>query len=278
MPGAFCSRRRFQRTKPVRMSSPATPSNPNRAGDDRNLVPVDETTAITFEDKLHVFWKKNRTAVLALCVLVVVGILGKGGWDYLAGKKELDVEKAYATATSSDQLKAFAAAHPNHTLGGIAQLRLADEAYTAGKSADAIAGYDKVIAVLKTGPLAARAQVGRALAKIQAGKGAEGATDLKQLANDASQLKAIRSEAAYHLMSLAVEGGNAAEAQKLSDQLMQIDPSSSWTQRSLALRATLPVQAEKHASTEAAPGADPKAEKKSDAGSSMEVKLPTTKK
>jgi len=224
------------------MTTPATPSASQSAGDDRKLVAVDASyLAPSVEDKLNIFWAKNGTAVLALCGLVAVGILANGAWGYLQAQKELEVQKAYAAATTSDQLKSFAAAHADHSLAGIAQLRLADEAYTAGKSADALAGYDKVVAILKTGPLVARAQLGRALAKVQAGKGTEAITDLRQLVSAAAQPKGARAEAAYHLTSLAAEAANAADVQKYSDQLMQLDPSGPWTQRALMLRASLPA-------------------------------------
>src|SRR5688500_5386726 len=107
------------------MSPSATPSTPNPAGDDRNLVAVDATTAVTFEHKLHLFWKLNRTVVFVVCIAIAVAIVAKGGWDYSARQKDLDIEKAYAAATTTEQLKAFLAAHPTHTLGGIAQLRIA---------------------------------------------------------------------------------------------------------------------------------------------------------
>jgi hypothetical protein len=237
------------------MSPSATPSTPSPAGDDRNLVPVDATTAVTFEDKLHLFWKRNRNAVLGVCVAIAVAIVAKGGWEYYARQKELDIEKAYAAAATTDQLKAFLAANPTHTLGGIAQLRIADEAYAAGKSADAIAGYDKAIGILKSGPLAARAKLGRALAKAQAGKASEANTELKQIADDASQFKAMRAEALYHLTSLVVEAGNAVEAQKFVDQLNQIDPMGAWAQRAVMLRSTLPATPAPAASAPAASAA-----------------------
>lgn len=241
------------------MTTPATPSTPSSAGDDRNLVAVDAASAVTFEDKLQLFWKKNRTAVIAACGLILVGIVAKGGWDYLSRQKETEVGNAYAAAKTTEELKAFAAAHGGHVLAGIAQLRMADEAYANGKSADATALYDKALGVLKDGPLAVRAKLGRALAKVQAGKGAEAAAELKQLAEDATQLKAIRSEAAYHLTGLAVEAGNAADAQKFIDLLGQIDPMGPWTQRATALRAMLPA---------------PAAPKKEEAAPSVQVKLP----
>ena len=249
------------------MPTPATPSAPQSAGDDRNLVAVDANyKPVTFEDRLHLTWKKNGNFILAVCGLALLGIMGKGGWDYLAAQRELDVEKAYAAATTPEQLKAFAAAHVDHALGGVAQLRVADEAYTAGKSAEALAGYEKVLTLIKDGLLATRAKLGRAMAKVQAGKSTDGAAELKLLANDASQLKGVRVEAAYQLASLAAASGNAADVQKLSDQLMQIDPSSPWTQRAVALRANLPAGTAQAGAAAAAPaGSTP---------SSMEIKLP----
>lgn len=263
------------------MSTPATPSNPSPAGpagDDRNLVAVDATTAVSFEEKLQVFWIKYRGAVIGLCVVVLLGILAKGGWDYLQRQKEADVRKAYAAAGNTEQLKSFSAAQGDHPLAGVAQMRIADEAYTAGKSADAIAAYEKAGAILKEGPLAARAKLGRALAKVQSGKGTEATTELKQLADDANGFKAIRAEAAYHLTSLAVEAGNAADAQKYSDQLMQIDPTSPWTQRGLSLRASLPpVAAARATSGSAADAAEKDDGKKDSAEPKVEVKLPGKK-
>lgn len=232
------------------MTTPATPSSPKPAGDDRKLVSVDENyIAPSFEDKLHLFWSKNGTGVMILCGLVLAGILGKGGYEYLQKQKELDIEKAYAAATTSDQIKAFAAANSEHSLAGVAYLRLADEAYTAGKSADAQAAYEKAAATIKTGPLAARAQLGRAMAKLQGGK-ADGAADLKQLAGDTALSKSVRAEATYHLASLAAEAANAADVQKYCDQLLQLEPNGPWTYRAMMLRATLPAAATPSATTE----------------------------
>ena len=254
------------------MTTPATPSTPSPAGDERNLVAVDATTAVSFEEKLQVFWQKYRGLVLGLCIAVLLVILGKGGWEYLQRKKEAEVRQAYAGATTNDQLKSFSAAQGDHPLAGVAEVRLADDAYKAGKPAEAIAAYEKSSSILKDGPLGSRAKLGRALAKVQSGKAAEASSELKQLADDVNQFKAIRAEAAYHLTSLAVEAGNAADAQKYSDQLMQIDPMSPWAQRGLALRASLPTSATQPTLTDSGKKDDASAAK--DASPKVEVKLP----
>lgn len=225
------------------MIKPATPSAPTPAGDDRNLIPVDSTYAgPSFEDKLRAFWARNSTAVIAMCVLIFVGILAKGGWDYFAEQKEEGVKKEFTAATATpEKLKAFAAAHRGHVLTGVAQLTLADQAYVAGKTVDAVAGYEAAVTLLKNGPLAGRAQLGLAMARLQSGKVAEGETALKALANDAGQLKGVRAEAAYQLTSLAADAGRADDVKKFADQLTQIDPSSPWMQRAMMLRAKQPT-------------------------------------
>ncbi len=239
----MCSSLRFPKSKPVRMTSPVNPSSPKPAGDDRNLVPVDLSAAMSFEDKLEAFWEKNRGLIIGGCVIVVIAIAGNGLYGYLQKQKKLEVQKAYAAATTTEQLKSFSAANGEDPLAGVAQIRIADEAYSAGKHADAIAAYDKAIAILKNDPLAARAKLGRAIAKVQSGKAAEATAELSAIANDATQLKSLRGEAGYHLMSLAVEGGKADEATKLSELLMQIDPMGAWSMRAMQLRASLPAPA-----------------------------------
>ena len=224
------------------MTTPAAPSDSNPPGDDHNLVAVDENSAaLTFEEKLHRFWKGNSQMVIAGCVMVLLVILAIGGWDLYQDRREKGIENDYAAATTPEKLGAFAAANPGHELAGLALLRLADDAYSAGRFAEAQTNYDKAAAVLKSGPFAARAQVGAAVSQLDLGKTAEGEAALKRISADASQLTGIRAEATYHLARLAMDAGRVADVSKLSDQLMQIDPASPWTQRALALRASLPV-------------------------------------
>ncbi len=226
------------------MTTPTTPSAPKSAGSDRNLVAVDEHyVALTLEDRLRIFWQKNGKSVVALVVILLLAILAKGAWDYRAAQKEVELQQDYSAAATPVQLKAFAAAHPGHVLAGVARLRLADDDYAAGKSTEAVYGYEDALSTLKTGPLASRARLGLAMAKLQDGKAAEGEAGLKQLASDETEPKAIRVEAAYQLASLASVAGKSDDVRKYSDQVMSIDPTSPWLQRALMLRATQPVAA-----------------------------------
>ena len=217
------------------MSKPATPSSSVPAGDDSNLV---APSAPDLDEKLHAFWQKNRGAVIGFIVLVVIVLIAKGGWEIWQAEKQKELQKEYAAASTPEQLRRFADSHADQVLGGLAQLRIGDEAYAAGKSTDAAAAYEKALGPLKGTVLADRAELGRAMALIQAGKTDEGAKQLQQLVDDAKRLKAVRAEAAYHLASLAASKHAADDVKKYSDQLITIDPASPWTQRAMMLRAS----------------------------------------
>ena len=239
------------------MTTPATPSSPPPAGDKRNFVPVDETyAALTLEDRMRLFWLKNGKTVVAFVIVVLVGVIAKGGWDYLAAQKELEIGREYAAAGTPAKLQAFVAAHPDHVLAGVARLSLADEAYAANRSIEAVASYEQAMGIIKTGPLASRAKLGVAMAKLQAGNKPEGEAALKLLAADPAELKGTRIEAAYQLASLASVAGKADDVKKYSDQVMQLDANSPWVQRAMMLRATItaPVSAGAEPAVKLPPG------------------------
>lgn len=219
------------------MPTPATPS-PKPAGDDRNLVNADASQAAPgFEERLHQLWKNNSQLVTVALVVIAIGIAAKGGWEYFAGHREHSIEEAYAAASSKAQLQAFVAANPAHPLAAVAQLRMGDEAYAAGNFADAVAAYDAAAGALKQGPLASRARLGGAMAKLQGGRETEGVAALKAIAGDATEFKAYRAEADYHLASHAFASHDNAGVKTYTEQLMQVDPTSPWVQRVMQFRA-----------------------------------------
>src|SRR5476651_2010884 len=106
---------------------PAIPKKPKAAGDDRNLVVVDENyVAPGLEDKLRLFWEKNSRLVVAAIAAVVLVLVANEARKYLAAKHDEEVAAAYAAATTEAALKNFLAEHPSEPQAGLAQLRLAD--------------------------------------------------------------------------------------------------------------------------------------------------------
>jgi hypothetical protein len=214
------------------MPTPATPSDPNAAA-----VPA------SFEDRLKAGWERNGSLVyITLCVLAAA-VLAKGGLDYYSAQKELAIEQAYAACSAQDMLKAFADSHKGHPLAGLAELRVADMAYESGKFGEAATDYGQAAGDLPAGPLLSRAKLGLAMSQAESGKPSDAEAGLRLLLDDANELKPIRCEAAYHLASLEVSQGRTGEVQKLTDQLMQIDPSSPFAERMVELRSSVPAAA-----------------------------------
>jgi len=225
-------------TPPTHASSPAP------AGDDRNLVPIDENyPALSTEDRLALFWAKHSRSVIAVLVVVILAVLAKGGYDLYSAHREKAIVAGYAAATTDARLKAFADAYPAHPLSGIARLRLADTAYEAGHYADAHAAYTQAAGILGATPLGQRARLGAATALVLSGKATEGQAALKQIVAALAASKAVRAEAAYQLAELAAEAGQTEEATRLITQIESIDPAGQWTQRATLLRARLPAPA-----------------------------------
>src|ERR1051326_8074661 len=167
------------------MPMTATPTDPASAGDEQSPKAEGQTPVpLTSEDQLHDFWKRNRSVILAGCAIALIAIVGVGVWDRMQQSKEGDVENAYAAATTPEALKSFADAHAGHALAGAAYLRIADDASANGKAAEAVANYEKAVAVLKPGPLLSRAKLDLAISQISSGKTAEGTAGLKQIAED----------------------------------------------------------------------------------------------
>jgi len=219
------------------MSTPASPSAPKPAGDHHDPAVVIHPS---FEERMHAFWEKNRGTVMAVLVVILLGILAKGAWDYFAASREQGIRADYAAATTPAKVKEFIASHAGHPLAGVAQLGLADDAYAAGNYAEAVAAYEKAVPALKTGLLTSRAKFGLAMAKLAAGRTAEAETGLAAIASDAAENKSLRASAAYQLASLAASAHRAADVKKYTEQVMSLDPAGMWVQRAMALRVQFP--------------------------------------
>ncbi len=207
-----------------------TPTDPTAA----------ENASPNFEEKLHGFWRENRSAIFAVCVVALLAVAVKGGWELFTAQREKSIAADYAAATTSEKLHDFAHIHQGHVLAGVAHLRLADEEYAAGKYADALADYTLGSQALAGTPFAGRARLGAAISQIQAGRTADGETQLKQIADDLTQLKAVRAEAAYDLASSAADEGHADDAKKFASKVEQIDPDGAWAKRAIELTANQP--------------------------------------
>lgn len=202
-----------------------------------------------FEAAVHAFWAKNRQGILVVCVVALLAIVGREGWQSYAASREQEVQADYGKiADQTAKLAAFAEAHLGHALAGVAWLRLADEKFNAGDYKTAVIQYQKSAGSLQNEVLLGRAKLGAAMSQLNGGDQATGEAALKAISADATLAKGARAEAAYHLTSLAAAGGNTDEVKKMADEVSKIDATSSWAQR-----ATLLLTSQSTATKPAAP-------------------------
>jgi predicted negative regulator of RcsB-dependent stress response len=198
----------------------------------------------SLETAIQGFWAKNRQGILIICTVVLLAIIGREAWQYVAAGREQAVQAEYAKiADQSAKFSAFAEANAGHPLAGVAYLRLADEKFTAGDYKTAATHYAKATSSLKNEALFGRAKLGAAMSQLNSGDQTTGEAALKAIGADAALEKGVRAEATYQLTSLAAEAGSSDEVKRLAEEVSKLDPLSSWAQRATLLLASQPAAA-----------------------------------
>jgi hypothetical protein len=223
-------------------SSPATPKPAK--DDDRNLVAAENAAAPTVEDRLLVFWKNYRSALVWAIGAALLLIVAREGWGLYRDHQDTTARTAFGAAETPEQKAAFAAAHPGHPLAALALLAVADDAFAKDDFATAATRYNEAAAASTEPLLAARARLGEGIATIRAGSGPKGAGILQALAKDAAVSEPLRCEAWLHLAATALAEGDHAEARDALDQLTATSPTGIWTGRADFLRSQLPPEPE----------------------------------
>jgi len=222
------------------MSKSAVPTKSSSKTGARKDAPAEAAASIeSMEEQLISFWEKNRMFITVIVAIALLAILGYYGWGEIQSRKDAELGRQFSAATTPEALRAFVAANPDHPLAALAQLKLADELYTSGSAGEAIDAYEKAASMLEAGPFRIRANMGRAIAQADAGQAAAAESGLKQIADDTSVPLTLRTEAMYHLVNMDAQAGRSDEVERLSDQLIQLDPGGAWAQRALIIRAEM---------------------------------------
>lgn len=178
-------------------------------------------------EKLENAWKKYGVLILGAAFAVVLGVGGYKGWQHYertaaerSGDRYSEAMKLASTGKTAESEKLLAAL-AKEGRGGyrqLAQMRLAGDLAAAGKTADAVAAFDKVAAdgggdqILRD-----LARLKAALLRVDAADWTEMQNRLNALNND----KNVWRFSARELLGLAaVKAGKTAEARKLFETLL----------------------------------------------------------
>ncbi|MBI5424761.1 MAG: tetratricopeptide repeat protein [Opitutae bacterium] len=196
--------------------------------------------ADAFAADVQTFWEKNRSFIFILVAAVLLGLIGREGWQWFQASREQGVQEEYVKAGDNvGTLAKFAAANKGHALAGVALLRVADDNYAKNDFKSAAANYTQATETLENDALKSRAKLGAAMSQIAAGDRTAGETALKAVSADTKAVAATRAEAAYHLAVLLKDAGRVDDAKKAIEEVKKIDAAGLWAQRSFALSAQL---------------------------------------
>ena len=260
---------------------PTTKSNHARKGDDRNLVIVDQDFGQPdLEDRMWLFWVRNKILIVSIGMILVIGALGYIAWCAFSDYKVFSLQAEYqAVAQTPDARLSFARKNQGAPIAGIAAIEAGDQLYKDGKFAEAGEAYafargnfpleEKFMAAF-----AGLAMLGSALARIKNADRDGGIAVLMELARTPYFLATHRGEAMYKLVVLALEKNDIVSARQWLDALdRELPPGNEWAkgkQELLRLEPALmqpdPVPAPAAPAPEASPSSVPE-NKESAAGS-----------
>ena len=202
--------------------------------DDRNLVVVDEDFAnADAEDRLWLFWERNKNLIVRGTTVVVLAIIGAIGFHFWQESKREELGLAYVACQDEAARRAFAAAHPGEPLAAVALLEVADDLRKANKleeaakaneaAGKAVAGDSKAVKAIAT-----RARLYAALTRQELGQ-AEAEAGIVAVAEDNSAPDTLRGYAMYVLANLALTKGDSAAAAKWVNLMdKRLKPNHVW--------------------------------------------------
>ena len=204
------------------------------AGDDRNLVVVDEdfVNADT-EDRLWLFWERNKDIIVKGTFGVVVGILAFLAYFFWNEGRREALGEEFTACQDEAARRAFATRHAGEPLAAIALTDVADDLKRAGKFADAAKAYDAagkaVVGDVKAAKaIATRARLYAALTRQELGQ-ADAEAGIVAVAEDNSAPDTLRGYAMYVLANLALAKGDSATAAKWVNLMdKRLKPNHVW--------------------------------------------------
>jgi hypothetical protein len=214
-----------------KIKNPTLPDDQQDVVDERNLIDVEDSEEISFEDRASIYWMENKGFISGCVALIALLIIGYNGMRMYESHSKGNLQAAYAEAMAGDTLAEFAQANANKDLGGLAALTVADAAYTARDFEKALSFYGIAAEALAGNLLEGRARVGQAFALFYTGQNSEGLAQLADIAANSSLAEVARAEAAYHLAVEADVAGRSEEYDRYVAQIQASTVAAQWQQR-----------------------------------------------
>lgn len=201
------------------------------SSDERKTVILDEDfEGLEFEDKVWLYWKRNKSFIIASIVAMFVAIFAVQSWKVLKERRAAEISDAYAAASNIQELEDFAKKYPSEKLAGVSLIDAADLSYSNKDYAKSRLLYKNAASSLSGDILFGRALLGEAMSAFNASGAAEGKSLLKAVYENPSVQAAYRANAAYNLALAEISEGNFDAAKKILTSVSENPESSNWAQ------------------------------------------------
>ena len=221
----------MNRPQKNKINNPTLPEEQQGLVDERNLIDVQESEEISIEDRISMYWMENKGFISSCILVLALFITGFNGMRIYQNHAESKLQIAFAKAIANETIADFAQANSKKDLGGLAALKVADQAYSAKEFEKALNFYSIASDALATNFLAGRSLLGKAFANFYMGNEETALAQLANIAANSDLAEAARAEAAYHL---AVEADVADRSEEYDKYIAQIQASpiaTQWQQR-----------------------------------------------
>jgi len=207
------------------------------------------------EERFNDFWKKNGGFIFGTIALIAVIITGFEGYKLLQNRAETKIQEAFAGLNDLEAKEAFAVEHPDHPLGGLAFLEVADAEYAEGDYLQAAQHYEAAVGPLTDAgsPMSSRARLGAALSAVRHGD-ESGVPLLQEIAQDPEVIESIRAQAAYHHAVASWEQGDIPAVRRSLDLLDSFSGASDWRAAGNRLASQIPELQEAESGSEETSG------------------------
>lgn len=219
----------MNRPKKSKANNPTLPED--QQVDERNIIDLEESSEVSIEDRIHLYWMENKGFVTGSITLIAFVIIAFNGMRIYKEASEKKLQDNYAAAQAGDELQQFAEANADKNLGGFAALLVADEFYTNEDFENAAQFYNKAAGSLTDEILVARARLGEGFATFYGTDQIQGRVLITSVATDSSLPETIRNEAAYHLAIDSDVMGATETFESYAQQISSGTASGQWQQR-----------------------------------------------
>ena len=198
--------------------------------DERKTVILDsELEGLEFDDKVWLFWRRNKTLVVTLVAAVFISAAVSGIWRTFSENRKNMLAGEYAAASTAEGRAAFASANSGTNLAGVALLVNADDFFAGGKFAEAATAYGTAADYLSGTPLFGRALLGNGISLVKSGKADEGIAVLAALSDNA-EAGVFAAEASFHVAMEDLAKGNADAAKARFEKLAANPNAGEWAE------------------------------------------------